>query len=196
MPAPSTCSICSREDRGRIDAALRAGTAQRSVAKTFSAGRTALRGHADRCVTGLGRDARPNAKGGRPQNPQLPATLEPVAFDDPAAVIGEYGRLYAESRMLLQKAKTSADLVRIEKAIAVCAAVLDRFAEHFGLFKKDAPMVNIERVLMVDPNVSDEFLRRYIAAAEAGEAVPDLMVGSAGMLTTAVATMTLEGSAE
>lgn len=178
MPAQTACSICSRADRAQIDAALRAGSSLRSVAKTFGAGsniRTALKNHTDTCVTGLGRGARPNAKGGRPAKaPALPP-VTPIEELDAAQIMREYGQLYAESRALLELAKVSGDMVRIDKAIAGCADILDRHAKAQGIFTDGGTTVNIDarqqRVVTLYDSLPKDVLERLAAGAVTIEAV-------------------------
>jgi hypothetical protein len=164
---------------------MREGTADRSLVKRFQGvGRTALKNHRTGHVTGLGRDARPNARGGRPPKaPALPA-VDPVKLDNPEAVMAEYAQLYMEARVLLEQAKAGGDLVRIEKAIGACSDVLDRFAKQFGLFSDGGTTVHVDaRSIRIDlpPELRDAWLAYYegtgpkpevpITLADGGKAV-------------------------
>lgn len=165
MPRLS-CSVCERNDRDQIDGAIRARTSDRAIAKRFGIGRTAIKNHALAHVTGLGRDARPNAKGGRPRNAPPPVPETPIDLRDRDAVMVEFGAMYGETRALLVLAKQSGDLVRIEKAIAACCDVLDRHAKTLGLFT-DGTVVNIDartqKVVALYDSLSTEVLERLAA---------------------------------
>ena len=163
------CSICAHPDRERIDAALRAGRADRTIAKSFLGGvshRTALLNHARKHVTGLPRDRRPASRGGRPRKPPTSTLAVAIVPTSPAAVLTEFGVMYVEARDALEKAKTTRDLVRIGKAIDVCLGALDRIARTHGMFS-DGTVVNIDnstkRLELAVSSLSIEELRAFLA---------------------------------
>jgi hypothetical protein len=178
VPTPSACSICSRPDRDQIDAALRARTPLRSISKTFGGGsdiRTGLKNHAVGCITGLGRGARANAKGGRPRNAPAPAAASPIGDLDAPQIMLEYGQLYAESRALLELAKQSGDMVRVDKALAGCVNILDRHAKAAGIFADGGTTVNIDarqqKVVALYDSLPTEVLERLAAGTTTIERV-------------------------
>jgi hypothetical protein len=168
MPAHPKCSVCASPNRNKIDLAIREGRSDRSIGRDLGVGRTALRNHALAHVTGLPTGRRPAARGGRPRGPgNAPsAVTEAVALDTPAQVMVEFASLYAESRAALEGAKATGDLVRIGKALDLCASILDRHAKAQGIFT-DGTIVNVDastrKLEVAIAGLSTEQLRELVA---------------------------------
>jgi hypothetical protein len=159
------CSICSRADRDQIDAALRARTPLRSISKTFGGGsdiRTGLKNHAVGCITGLGRGARANAKGGRPRRAGLPTigddfiTPSILSAND---VITELTWAYGETKRLYEIARAGSDTRLMDKALAQSGTFLEKFSKIHRLYD-DGTTVEVDaKIANVLASLSEDGLR-------------------------------------
>jgi hypothetical protein len=139
----TTCTTCQHPERAAIDAALRAGTSERQIGKTYGLGRTTIANHRGRCVVGLGRDAKPKSRGGRPPKPPAVVSEELRRIESAEDVIEDLQRLRVEAFDLFSAAKSRADWKQAQLLFNSLMQLVDRFGEmHKVLGSKSSFAVN------------------------------------------------------
>lgn len=154
---PRTCTICARDDRGAIDAALASGATLDGVAASFKVNRNAAYRHKSKCLT---------AK-------LAIAAAESEQKLDAASLLDQMQDIHGKTLTLLDYAiESKAKVGDISRTIREARENLRLMGQLIGAFPRDGNVTNIidnrsQTINMLEQNSSVDDLLAFIASQKA-----------------------------